>query len=522
MQKFLTVFISAVLLLITTNTLATTTKSQPILADGYSNDREESLAISCLVPQLFPIYGGSNRSTVDLVKNDTFDSVTDTLHITAAGKVKAGLFDGDASFDFLKYIQDDNLSMSFIYKSNIEFMSNEYRPVGYPLNQIGQRWAKLGDPDAFYKNCGDSYVASIEHRGLLYAVLQFRFKTHIDRQRFEAKFKTSFANLGDISVGLVNDITNSKIQGDIHVFAMQEGGDAQKLVQIFAGGDPLKPSPISECSLANFGACKQIITNVMNYVSDVNKGFSGQFVIPNPGAPPINAAVKSIDTKPYDPFVSFKIPSALTLAIAQARNQLGNLLLQTTRQIQRTDYLYRIIKVVPYVYEPYEEKLDSATENLNVNFKLLRNAGLFCFSDLKNCVANRDQTLKDLQPIDPTALELPDNFAVTETNKAGTQQQLFVGVDTSDERSEQYRGVQLQPASNDKYDVTVEFIGAKVFMKKMAHNPANSNAPPQLLASYVGTDMGAGEYGNGVVTYPDGTTGTWAGQLTKREETSLD
>jgi hypothetical protein len=512
MQKLLTVFVSAVLFLATTNILATTTKSEPLLGAAYSNDREESLGITCMIPQLFPIHGGSNRSTVDLVKNDSFDSVKRTLHITGEGKVKVGLFEGGTSVDFLRYIEDDNLSISFIYKAQMEFMTDEYYPLGgEALNDLGKQWLSPPNPDGFYNICGNSYVSTIKHGGLLYAVLQFRFKTHTDRERFEAKFKTSFATLGEISGTLVNDIIRSNIQGNIHIFATQEGGDAQKLVQIFAG-NPLLPSPISECSLANFGACKQIITNVMNYVSDVNRGFSSQFVIPNPGAPPINAAVSGIDTKPYDPFTKFKVPSYVTPAVVAARNQLGDLFLKTSSQLQRTDYLYGLIDV-PYVYELYQEKLDGANDKLTANLSILEDAGKLCFKDSKNCLATRDQALNQLQPIDQAALILPDHFDVIETNDTGTAQRLFVAVDNA-LPVQAFRGTQTAPSQTGKYDVRVRFSFPNILMTMVDHDTQ------AVVARYDGTGQNNNNYA-GTVKYSSGKTANWTAHFTKSDEMLL-
>ncbi len=493
----------------------------PQLGGGYSTDNSQSVMNICL--NKGPVTtSGANTGTIDLATEYDLSDVENQLNFSANGHVGIGLFSASASFDFMHYLESDNLSESLIYRTTDQFMDTNYNTPSDPstpiLNAVGtQHWNN--GPDDFRTYCGDSYVAQMHNGGSLYVALQFSFTSNTDKQKFDASFGGSYANFANFNAQFQQEIDKLNVHGQIHVVGLQIGGMPQYIGAIFGTTDPTKPSPITQCSLSDVTACQQLMTAVVAYL-EPGDGHSPQAHYPdqfgdNPSQAPINTAETGIETKDYNAIVPVHSNSNLTPAIVAMRDQLGTTFETQNAYAQRASYIMNIINI-PYAYDAYRSKLQGLANNLDQNTQNLQIAGATCFNNLSSCLKGGQSVLNGLLPVDPTILNLPDTFLVTTTDGNGIQhQQTFVAVDESQPIDEIFQGAETSPNS-ETFDLSVAFDTdtGNVSIQQLDHTTQ------QLVGNFDGNFQGNNQY-TGTIQYADGSAGTWTGTFVPASHSSL-
>ena len=487
----------------------------PALGFGFSSDKSQTVE-RCLNAGIV-VYSGSNTGLVDLGKETSLSSVKNYLHIGSEAKIGIGLFSGGAEFDFYKWVENDSLSETLIYRTNMTFKDSiwTYPESGPLLNPLGEQW--VGTPQ-FRNVCGDKLIRGMHHSGDLFVALNFRFISHHDREKFDSSFKTSFGSFASLIAKFNSEVEHLNIAGSIHITAFQQGGDVQYLSQIFGKPDYNNPSPISECSFQNPVACSKVITNILNYTIDADSGFPSQLKVLPGQEYPANAAEYNYELADMTNYVKPETPSIVTPEILDYRTRLGSHFELALTDASRARFLTQQTVNPPFVYDDYRGKLSVLQRDLDFNETILQQAGIICFSNPEECVSQGDATIRALKPIDKTLLGLPSQFTVTQTGSPhGTQALLFVAKDTSTPRQTFY-GVSTNPNNNYRQNIIVsfKFSGADIFMD------ARDNDSGNLVASYSGRNTGNGIY-RGNVVYHAGDivsgTGTFTAVLTKSAAT---
>lgn len=483
----------------------------PKLGGGYAADSDQPLTVVCLNPGT-PSYGGTNTGVVDFVRSYDMNSVEDQLGMKLNGHIGIGWFGADAKAEFMHYMSTDDLSESLLYRTSLEFKNIQYNaPASDVLNSTGIMHLKNGPAD-FRQYCGDAYVAQINHGAYLYLALQFHFLSKQDKTNFDAQFKGDFASLANLTTDLSRKIDQSHIQGNIHLLALQEGGDPQYLSQIFQSQDPNQPSPYTDCSLENIDACTAVMNSAMNYISNAQTGFPSQLVLAPGEQYPANAAETGIVPTDYYAIIHEHTDSKLTPQIVSMRDKLGNYLQQTQAQAQRGEYLQTSIQHYPFVYDDFAMQLQNTIQALQTNESNLLIAGRTCFDDLDNCLVVVQNTLNQLIPIDNNTLTPPETIQLNEINNRGNTNQLYVATDNDPPvplMPKTFLGIQTTPTITGEYDLDFEISDEQIYLTKRDH------ATDTVIAYYQGVVSGENTY-TGTVDYTDTSipSGTWSATVT--------
>lgn len=492
----------------------------PQLGGGYSNDMGQAVPIKCI--NAGPVTtSGMNQGVVNTAKLYDYNTVQNQLNFSANGHVGIGLFSASASYDFMQYLENDNLSESLIYRTNLQFMDTNYNTPasGSVLNEVGAMHWKNG-PDDFRYYCGDSYIAQMHNIGYLYIALQLHFKTAIDKQKFDANFSASYGDFASFNANFQHQIDKMNIQGEIHLVGLQIGGMPQYIGAIFQNPDPTQPTPMSQCSLNNSRACQLLMTSVLGYLTP-GDGRSPQSHYPDqfgndPRQAPVNTAEMGFETSDYYAIVpEIHTDSKLTPAMIDMRDHLGNIFQTQNNYFQRASYLARMTNI-PYAYDDYRTKLQAFMRNLTTNISNLQTAGVTCFTNLPNCVNNGNAVLNTLLPVDPSVMKLPDTFTVNIVDSTGLKhQQTFVAVDQSQPYAEIFHGAETSPSSQT-FDLTIAFDSdtGGVSIQQIDHDSG------QLVANFDGALQTTNNYA-GTVQYATGSTGTWTGVLQPSQGSQL-
>lgn len=381
---------------------------QANLGYGFSTDRDTP-TVKCIVDGGTE-YGGSDKGWVETDVNYSLEQVKEQLHLSIKDDIDLGFFSTDVSADFVHNLETDKFSESFIYRNWIQLKNSIYKDLGQPeiLNRIGK--AYQNDPDMFRYICGDKYVNQMEWGGYLYVAVKFVFNSEEDEKKFNAEMGVDIGDIVKMSGKLSQAVSRISKDGAIKVQGLQIGGDPTKLGKII-GGEGGK-APIIYCTFDDLDKCHQMLDKVIVYATSPTDGnFPTQIKIGGPDIP-ISAATTNLDLLDYSFLgITIKAPSVLTKEMKDARHDLAIVLEQIKADEDRSKFL---IGRFSYAAD-YVAKLQNTLTALQQNESAVTNAGMSCFTDLPNCVANAKNTLANLKPVNRNLLQQPSEQIVAAT-----------------------------------------------------------------------------------------------------------
>ncbi|MCL5260980.1 MAG: hypothetical protein M1561_04795 [Gammaproteobacteria bacterium] len=380
--------------------LANDNKFEAGLGFGFSNDRKTP-TVMC-VNGGNATYGGSGEGLIDVARSYSLYEVKKQLHMNADADVDIGIFSDEMAADFVRNLEQDRYSESFIYRTWIKLKNSVYNPPeqGDILNGLGKRFQN--DPAMFRQVCGDQYVAQMEWGGYLYVAVKFIFNSESDMQTFNSAMSGAFGDVFQMSAKFSQAMSMVNKNGAIKIQAYQLGGDPTKLGRILGGEGG--QAPIVYCSFDDLARCKQMLDNVIIYATNTTgDNFPTQITIGS-ATTPVSAANTNLDLLDYIYLgVIIQSKSKLTQEIKDARKELAQVLEQTKADEDRAKFL---ISRFSYVGD-YVGKLQSLLQTLQQNESSLMSAGSSCFSDLDGCVNAAKTALANLKPINRNLLEQP-------------------------------------------------------------------------------------------------------------------
>jgi hypothetical protein len=342
----------------------------------------------------------------------------------------------------------------------------------------------LDKPDQFRTVCGDFFVSQMHYGAYLYVVYQLHFLKQVDRQKFDDTFSASYSDFGKFTASMQDEVDKLHLQGNIHIFAFQTGGNPQYLSDIFKSPKPIEPSPISQCSFDDLKACDEVTTSIMNYVTTTDPdSFPNQLKL-NPGDEvPQSAAVIGLEPLDYSHIVPITTTSKLMPEIVAARDALGAALTQ-------------------------------AQNDLQTNEAIIRDAGEVCFNNLDNCIAAKQQADATVLPIDRSTLTVPESVAVTIADSQSTTQLLVATTSIPDPQN--LLGVDTSPTSGSNQTQTAVCIdGPNIII--IERDPVSGT----IVATFNGGLIGINQYSGTMRFSSTGAVYNWTGTLSPYENPSV-
>lgn len=354
-----------------------------ILGGGYDSKRDRFKPERCL-NGTFSNEGGSS-GTVNMDIKYTQKDLYKKFGATLNGNATLGLFKLSAAASFLQETIETSLSKSFVFGYKLEFPNRRFA-LDYtkPLSEIGA--LVVNSLSCFSNICGTHYISQVKQEAEMYFAVSFNFSSKQKKEQFEAEFNVKYGGGLASLKGAVNSLsTEVKKSGSINMKAMQNGGDATQLANIF-GTTSGEIAPIIQCTLDNFAKCEAVIDKALSYArNDFSKQlqkpeswYTSDYYFSRYDEIPIGAPVAS----PVDPEV--------TLAREELRKEYEREVanLRTINALTNaTDIPTDIKKNMP---------LATIRDSINTNIALIRSAAAWCFSDVTQCIAKKNQTLDSL------------------------------------------------------------------------------------------------------------------------------
>lgn len=122
----------------------------------------------------------SIQTSFEIQLAETSEQFKQIMNISAAASMSYGIYKGDATASYSKYVEANQYSLFVVCKVVVYTEPSIIKVKG--LNSLGQQALKLG-PDKFHQVCGDSFAASAVYGGEFSFVLEIASR---DDKQFEA------------------------------------------------------------------------------------------------------------------------------------------------------------------------------------------------------------------------------------------------------------------------------------------------------------------------------------------------
>ncbi|MCK5524427.1 MAG: choice-of-anchor D domain-containing protein [Thiomargarita sp.] len=344
----------------------------PSLGFGYDKPRDLHKPQSCLNGNNAQI--GSGEAKLDFNLVSSYEQLKKELGITVDFNISATIFKLNAHSEFAVKHRETKLSKSMVLKSEI-WLHKQFNHQG--LNEYGQKMLDNGER-CFINACGNSFVYQADIGGRLFVAMKFDFSSEEYKKTFFASLGASY-KMVDIKA-TVKKLDQSTIQGgSITLSAHQIGGDVTKLGNVFSD------SSILNCSLTNLSFCEQAMNNAINYAQS-------EF------ANSVNTHEQILSFKPMT-YSNMGVPLTVEdvpMNIIKAKTELVGLYQQ-----QYSDWMLAegwlsggsFANQFTHTEKSYLTQIQTTIQG---NLEMIRNAGLWCFSDLSRCLDKKQAALSNL------------------------------------------------------------------------------------------------------------------------------
>ncbi len=206
------------------------------------------------------------KSTINFTKSLSSDQMSFLLNASFSGNFNYGLFSASAN-SFFVY---DNIStrnrLSYSYAQTLT-LDATYKIPGIgaeeALSKGAQKLLTMGN-DIFTSVCGDSYVSSSQVGAVLMIAANIEFSSAANKIAYSTSASASKSGLGEIAAAFKAEFNSSTKNATLNINAIQLGGDASKLAEIFGPKGPNGYYMIN-CSSGNLDACDKAIDAVIDY-----------------------------------------------------------------------------------------------------------------------------------------------------------------------------------------------------------------------------------------------------------------
>ena len=363
------------------------TTNSPTLGQGYSSDTGMPSSLSCYATGT--ITKSTDKSTdINFGNSVSFKDIQNSLHIDVSAKEGYGPFSSSQSASYSKFIEDSSYSYAFNYYEKINLAEQSYTPstIGEDaLSEYGKKVYNNSKAD-FRVNCGDYVIQSIYETIALYATIKVSFNTHYEKQTFEAHASADFGNIVSASASIKKITTEYYLTGHVDIAAMQIGGDAQNLAQIFNSKE--SEYYANRCSINSMDNCVKVADGILDYASN------------NLPKQTLEGEVIDYNLKPVNKLLYLDTgPTVLTDEVIKAQEYVNEEFFNQTAALISVNSVLDS-PVAPYIeyYDDFKNSVNPLTANIALFNKQI-GGGMDCYNDPRDCPDIAKAISNSLKPV---------------------------------------------------------------------------------------------------------------------------
>ncbi|MBP9741963.1 MAG: hypothetical protein KBD37_01245 [Burkholderiales bacterium] len=218
------------------------------------------------------IYIGNPSSLINFDQKAELTNLETALNVDVDSKVGGDRFGGSLSAQFANSAKETN------YTTNLLYLYEYAGKAVFKDGSLGQGFDALTpyaasleqtSPTDFRTMCGDNFVEQMDAGSVLAVNLSLRFNSRNDKENFDMQLKGSVSGLASVTAGIQQAVNNSNVHVELVLSAIQQGGQPEKLNEIFGKPDSSGNYPFLQCetgpSSAGLDACNLMISNIITY-----------------------------------------------------------------------------------------------------------------------------------------------------------------------------------------------------------------------------------------------------------------
>jgi len=359
---------------------------------GYSSKYDRLKPESCLNGKVTEI--GHTEFYLDGEIVDSLEEVAKSLGISGSLSLKFGGFKMNAAASYLREAKETERSTTYVYQFKVKFPNRRFEiNQSEPLSTMGKK--VIRSASCWENTCGSNYVSQTGQSTDLFVFVQLNFASSSDKTVFEGSMTASYRKFASLSLAMKQMSDSKTSTGSITIKAIQRGGDAIKLPNIFnaAAGEGDKPDTIDasiRCGLAqttatggageakDYTECEKVMNNILIYAkTDFLNG----------------ATIEKSQTTGYlynrydelgigSPNVDFE-PDEKVIAARQALADAYN---------RELDNYNAMKELQNQALSPKSKtRVSQLLGKIDYNIEVLRSMAAWCFSDLNRCPDKQKQ-----------------------------------------------------------------------------------------------------------------------------------
>jgi len=359
---------------------------------GYSPKYDRLKPESCLNGKVTEI--GHTEFYLDGSIVDSLEDVARSLGVSGSLSLGFGLFKMKVSASYLEEAKETSRSTTYVYQFRVKFPNRRFEiNQSEPLSAMGKK--VIRSSSCWENACGSNYVSQTGQSTDLFVFVQLNFASAEAKKEFSADLKASYSSFASLSLAMNQMSKSANSTGSITIKAIQRGGDAIKLPNIFnaAAGEGGKPDTIDasiRCGLAqttatggaggakDYTECEKVMNNILIYAkTDFLNG----------------ATIEKSQTTGYlynrydelgigSPNVDFEPDGK----VIEARQSLAN---AYTRELANYSTVKNLLN--DPLSPNSKARVSQLLSRIDYNIEVLRSMAAWCFSDLNRCPDKQKQ-----------------------------------------------------------------------------------------------------------------------------------
>ncbi len=217
------------------------------------------------------IYIGNPTAMVNFDHEQSMTSLQSALNVNVTGQYGGDRFGGSISAQFANSSKDTNYTTNLLYlyqyAGKAVFKDGS---LGQGLDALTPYAAELevDHPTDFRTMCGDEFVEQMDAGSVLAVKLALNFNSHSDQEQFMAQLNGDIG-LANISAAIQQAASSSNVHVEMILSALQQGGQPEKLNELFGEPDDAGIYPFLQCETqdgeAGMNACNLMISDIIAY-----------------------------------------------------------------------------------------------------------------------------------------------------------------------------------------------------------------------------------------------------------------
>jgi hypothetical protein len=248
------------------------------MGDSYDTRTNMPKGISCLVNYYEPnnVRISEPKGEMRMSSLTSSEEISNMMGISLSGKGGWGPFSASISAKYAQSATDTSHDMHFNYyqTATADISYNIKNKGNNILDQDSRDILEKGEGmDGFSTICGDSFIQSANVGAALFVDIVIHFDSQEHKKSFEASIQGKAMSIASVAAEFKVASNSYASHSSISVAAMQSGGDAQKLADLFGPKKPGENFPIVDCAGGEIDKCTDVLNGVIEYAqNDFAKG----------------------------------------------------------------------------------------------------------------------------------------------------------------------------------------------------------------------------------------------------------